>query len=58
MAEFALANAVYATLVEGYACEIGACCNAMDNVSKNTSGMLTLSSCSTAVAVKLLSSMR
>ncbi|KZT25998.1 hypothetical protein NEOLEDRAFT_1132487 [Neolentinus lepideus HHB14362 ss-1] len=49
MAEFTLANAV---------CEIGAHCNAMDNVSKNTSGMLTLSSCSTAVAVKLLSSMR
>ncbi|KZT26107.1 ATP synthase F1 gamma [Neolentinus lepideus HHB14362 ss-1] len=40
VAEFALANAIYAALVEGHACEISARRNAMDNASKNASDMI------------------
>ncbi|KAH9834755.1 ATP synthase F1 gamma [Rhodofomes roseus] len=40
LAEFALANAVYAALVEGHACEQSARRNAMDNASKNASDMI------------------
>ncbi|KIP07748.1 hypothetical protein PHLGIDRAFT_70525 [Phlebiopsis gigantea 11061_1 CR5-6] len=39
-AEFALANAIYAALVEGHACEISARRNAMDNASKNAGDMI------------------
>jgi len=38
--EFALANAIYAALAEGYACEISARRNAMDNASKNAGEMI------------------
>ncbi|KAF8351973.1 ATPase, F1 complex, gamma subunit domain-containing protein [Amanita rubescens] len=38
--EFSLANAVYAALVEGHACEQSARRNAMDNASKNASDMI------------------
>lgn len=34
LAEFALANAIYAVLVEGHAAEINSRRNAMDNASK------------------------
>ncbi|EPQ50800.1 ATP synthase F1 gamma [Gloeophyllum trabeum ATCC 11539] len=40
LSEFALANAIYAALVEGHACEISARRNAMDNASKNASDMI------------------
>ncbi|KAI0783249.1 ATP synthase F1 gamma [Abortiporus biennis] len=40
LAEFSLANAIYSALVEGYACEISARRNAMDNASKNASDMI------------------
>ncbi|GJE93092.1 ATP synthase F1 gamma [Phanerochaete sordida] len=40
LAEFALANAIYAALVEGHACEISARRNAMDNASKNAGDMI------------------
>ena len=40
LAEFALANAVYAALVEAHACENSARRNAMDNASKNASDMI------------------
>ncbi|GBE83333.1 ATP synthase subunit gamma, mitochondrial [Sparassis crispa] len=40
LAEFALANAIYAALVEGHACEQSARRNAMDNASKNASDMI------------------
>jgi F-type H+-transporting ATPase subunit gamma len=40
LAEFSLANAIYATLVEGHACEQSARRNAMDNASKNASDMI------------------
>ncbi|KAK2460865.1 hypothetical protein APHAL10511_007335 [Amanita phalloides] len=38
--EFSLANALYAALVEGHACEQSARRNAMDNASKNASDMI------------------
>ncbi|KAF5365278.1 hypothetical protein D9758_005353 [Tetrapyrgos nigripes] len=38
--EFTLANALYAALVEGHACEISARRNAMDNASKNANDMI------------------
>jgi F-type H+-transporting ATPase subunit gamma len=38
--EFSLANAIYAALTEGYACEIAARRNAMDNASKNANDMI------------------
>ncbi|KAF8743565.1 hypothetical protein AX14_002113 [Amanita brunnescens Koide BX004] len=38
--EFSLANALYATLVEGHACEQSSRRNAMDNASKNASDMI------------------
>lgn len=38
--EFSLANAIYATLVEGHACEQSARRNAMDNASKNATDMI------------------
>ncbi|KAF8625074.1 hypothetical protein AX15_005556 [Amanita polypyramis BW_CC] len=38
--EFSLANAVYAALVEGHACEQSARRNAMDNASKNATDMI------------------
>ena len=41
LAEFALANAIYATLVEGHAAEINARRNAMDNASSNAGDMIT-----------------
>ncbi|KAJ6474604.1 ATPase, F1 complex, gamma subunit domain-containing protein [Mycena vitilis] len=41
LAEFSLANALYAALVEAHACEISARRNAMDNASKNASDMIT-----------------
>jgi len=41
LTEFALANAVYAALVEGHAAEISAKRNAMDNASKNAGDMIT-----------------
>lgn len=40
LAEFALANAIYATLVEGHAAEINSRRNAMDNASKNAGDMI------------------
>ncbi|KAI0340279.1 ATP synthase F1 gamma [Trametopsis cervina] len=40
LAEFAFANAIYAALVEGHACEISARRNAMDNASKNAGDMI------------------
>jgi len=40
LAEFSLANAVYAALVEAHACEQSARRNAMDNASKNAKGMI------------------
>ncbi|KAG9046919.1 atp3 gamma subunit of the F1 sector of mitochondrial F1F0 ATP synthase [Tulasnella sp. UAMH 9824] len=40
LAEFALANAVYAVLVEGHAAEINSRRNAMDNASKNAGDMI------------------
>ncbi|KAJ2928466.1 hypothetical protein H1R20_g8632, partial [Candolleomyces eurysporus] len=40
LAEFSLANAIYATLVEGHACEQSARRNAMDNASKNATDMI------------------
>ncbi|KAA1474536.1 ATP synthase F1 gamma [Dentipellis sp. KUC8613] len=40
LAEFTLANAIYAALVEGHACEQSARRNAMDNASKNASDMI------------------
>ncbi|WFD32036.1 atp3 gamma subunit of the F1 sector of mitochondrial F1F0 ATP synthase [Malassezia sp. CBS 17886] len=41
LAEFSLANAVFATLVEGHASEINSKRNAMDNASKNAGEMIT-----------------
>ncbi|KAJ7224425.1 ATPase, F1 complex, gamma subunit domain-containing protein [Mycena pura] len=41
LAEFSLANAIYAALVEGHACEISARRNAMDSASKNAGDMIT-----------------
>jgi len=38
--EFALANSIYWALAEGYACEISARRNAMDNASKNAGDMI------------------
>ncbi|KAJ7760383.1 ATPase, F1 complex, gamma subunit domain-containing protein [Mycena metata] len=40
LAEFSLANALFAALVEAHACEISARRNAMDNASKNASDMI------------------
>jgi len=40
LAEFSLANAIYAALVEGHACEQSARRNAMDNASKNAGEMI------------------
>ncbi|KAF8624739.1 hypothetical protein AX17_007070 [Amanita inopinata Kibby_2008] len=40
LAEFSLANAIFAALVEGHACEQSARRNAMDNASKNASDMI------------------
>jgi len=40
LAEFALANAIYAVLVEGHAAEINSRRNAMDNASKNAGEMI------------------
>jgi len=40
LAEFSLANAIYAALVEAHACEISARRNAMDNASKNANDMM------------------
>jgi len=40
LAEFSLANAIYATLIEGHACEISARRNAMDSAQKNASDMI------------------
>jgi len=40
LAEFTLANAIYAALIEGHACEISARRNAMDNAQKNASDMI------------------
>jgi len=40
LAEFSLANAIYAALVEAHACEQSARRNAMDNASKNASDMI------------------
>ena len=40
LASFAMANAIYAGLVEGYAAEISARRNAMDNASKNAEEMI------------------
>jgi len=40
LAEFALANSIYAALVEAHACEISARRNAMDNASKNAGDMI------------------
>jgi len=40
LAEFSLANAVYAALVEGHACEQSARRNAMDSASKNATDMI------------------
>ena len=41
LAEFSLANAIYAALVEGHAAEINSKRNAMDNASKNAGEMIT-----------------
>ncbi|KII91600.1 hypothetical protein PLICRDRAFT_38383 [Plicaturopsis crispa FD-325 SS-3] len=40
LAEFALANAIFAALTEAHACEISARRNAMDNASKNATDMI------------------
>jgi F-type H+-transporting ATPase subunit gamma len=40
LAEFSLANAIYAGLTEGHACEQSARRNAMDNASKNAKDMI------------------
>ncbi|PWO00587.1 putative ATP3-F1F0-ATPase complex, F1 gamma subunit [Tilletiopsis washingtonensis] len=40
LAEFSLANAIYAALVEGHAAEINSKRNAMDNASKNAGDMI------------------
>lgn len=40
LAEFSLANAIFAALIEGHACEISARRNAMDNAQKNASDMI------------------
>ncbi|KAJ3483864.1 hypothetical protein NLI96_g6023 [Meripilus lineatus] len=40
LAEFSLANAIFAALTEGHACEQSARRNAMDNASKNASDMI------------------
>ncbi|EMD36858.1 hypothetical protein CERSUDRAFT_83893 [Gelatoporia subvermispora B] len=40
LAEFSLANAIYATLTESHACEQSARRNAMDNASKNATDMI------------------
>jgi hypothetical protein len=40
LAEFSLANALYATLTESHACENSARRNAMDNASKNAGDMI------------------
>ncbi|KDR76979.1 hypothetical protein GALMADRAFT_225130 [Galerina marginata CBS 339.88] len=40
LAEFSLANAIYAALVEGHACEQSSRRNAMDNASKNAGDMI------------------
>ncbi|KAI0027197.1 ATP synthase F1 gamma [Vararia minispora EC-137] len=40
LAEFALANAIFATLTESHACEQSSRRNAMDNASKNASDMI------------------
>ncbi|KAJ7432644.1 ATPase, F1 complex, gamma subunit domain-containing protein [Mycena galericulata] len=40
LAEFSLANAIYAALVEAHACEISARRNAMDNATKNAGDMI------------------
>ncbi|KAF9011741.1 ATPase, F1 complex, gamma subunit domain-containing protein [Cyathus striatus] len=40
LAEFSLANAIYAALTEGHACEQSARRNAMDNASKNATDMI------------------
>ncbi|KAI8996679.1 ATP synthase F1 gamma [Trametes punicea] len=40
LAEFSLANAIYAALVEAHACEQSARRNAMDNASKNAGDMI------------------
>jgi len=40
LAEFSLANAIYAALVEGHACEQSARRNAMDSASKNATDMI------------------
>ncbi|KAH9021628.1 ATP synthase F1 gamma [Lactarius hengduanensis] len=40
LAEFSLANAIYAALIEGHACEISARRNAMDSAQKNASDMI------------------
>jgi len=40
LAEFTLANAIYAALVENHACEISSRRNAMDNASKNAGDMI------------------
>lgn len=40
LAEFSLANAIFATLVEGHACEQSARQQAMDNASKNATDMI------------------
>ncbi|PWN90554.1 ATP synthase F1 gamma [Acaromyces ingoldii] len=41
LAEFSLANAIYAALAEGHAAEINSKQNAMDNASKNAGEMIT-----------------
>ncbi|KAF5325330.1 hypothetical protein D9619_009944 [Psilocybe cf. subviscida] len=41
LAEFSLANAIYAALTEGHACEQSSRRNAMDNASKNAGDMIT-----------------
>lgn len=40
LAEFSLANAIFAALVEGHAAEINSKRNAMDNASKNAGDMI------------------
>ncbi|KAJ7918956.1 ATPase, F1 complex, gamma subunit domain-containing protein [Mycena leptocephala] len=40
LAEFSLANAIFAALVEAHACEVNARRNAMDNASKNAKDMI------------------
>jgi len=40
IAEFSLANAIYAGLVEGHACEMSSRRNAMDNATKNAGDMI------------------